>query len=310
MDINNPRNRKIIAWVAMLVIGILWGGTIPLMKTAVSTGYQPLGLIVWQLVIGILILGVFLLIQGWRPKLTREKLIFYGLLSIFGTLLPNGFSYVAAAQLPGGVMAIAIATVPMFTLVMALGLRLEKFSMMRVLGVLIGFAAMVMIAVPQTSLPDPSKAIFVLVALIAPLSYGVETNLIAAKTPKDTDATSTLFMASVLGLMVAAPLAAGSGQWIDFTGKWDVPIYALIAASVIHSVTYVGFIWLVGFGGPVFGVQTAYPVTLSGVVLSIIFLGEGYSIWIWGALVLVMTGLMLVQPKLEDLEDELEHNHD
>ncbi len=303
MDINNPRNRNLIAWGAMLIIGIFWGGTIPLMKVAVSTGYQPLGLIVWQLIIGIIILGVFLIVQGWRPRLTREKLIFYGLLSIFGTLLPNGFSYVAAAQLPGGVMAIAIATVPMFTLMMALGVGLEKFSMMRVLGVMIGFSAMVMIAVPQTSLPDPTKAIFVLVALIAPLSYGIETNLIAAKTPKDTDATSTLFMASILGLIVAAPLALFSGQWVDFTGTWDIPIYALIAASVIHSVTYVGFIWLVGFGGPVFGVQTAYPVTLSGVALSIIFLGEGYSVWIWSALVLVILGLMLVQPKLEDLEE-------
>ena len=303
MNISNPRNRKIIAWVAMLIIGIFWGGTIPLTKIAVSTGYQPLGLIVWQLIIGIIILGSFLLAKGWRLKLTREKLVFYGLLSIFGTLLPNGFSYVASAQLPAGVMAIAIATVPMFTLAMALGLRLEQFSSKRVLGVMIGFAAMVMIAAPQSSLPDPSKAIFVLVALIAPFCYGIETNLIAAKTPEKTDPVSTLFMASVLGLVIVMPLAWGAGQWVDITQGWDVPIYALIAASIIHSITYVGYIWLIGFGGPVFGVQVAYPVTISGVVLSILFLSEGYSAWIWGALALVILGLMLVQPKLEDLED-------
>lgn len=304
MNINNPRNRKIIAWVAMLIIGGFWGMTIPLTKTAVSTGYQPLGLIVWQLIIGILILGGILLFQGWRPNLDKEKLIFYLLLSIFGTLLPNGFSYVAAAELPGGVMAIVIATVPMFTLAMALGIRLEKLSIKRVLGVMIGFVAMVMIAAPQTSLPDPTKAIFVLVALIAPFCYGIETNLIAARTPKGTDATSTLFMASVLGLAIVAPLAVGGGQWIDLTKAWDVPIYALVAASIIHSLTYVGYIWLVGFGGPVFGVQVAYPVTLSGVFFSILFLDEGYSIWIWLALVLVIFGLMLVQPRLSNLEEE------
>jgi len=90
MDINNPRNRKIIAWVAMLIIGVFWGATIPLTKVAVSSGHQPLGLIVWQLVIGVLVLGGFLLFQGWRPKLNREKIIFYLLLSVFGTLLPNG----------------------------------------------------------------------------------------------------------------------------------------------------------------------------------------------------------------------------
>ena len=306
MNISNPRNRKIIAWVAMLIIGVFWGATIPLTKIAVSTGYQPLGLIVWQLIIGIVILGPFLLAKGWRPRLTREKLVFYGLLSIFGTLLPNGFSYVASAQLPAGVMAIAIATVPMFTLAMALGLRLEQFSSKRVLGVMIGFVAMVMIAAPQSSLPDPSKAIFVLVALIAPFCYGIETNLIAAKTPEKTDPVSTLFMASVLGLVIVTPLAWSTGQWVDIKQGWDIPIYALIAASIIHSITYVGYIWLVGFGGPVFGVQVAYPVTLSGVVLSIIFLNEGYSVWIWAALALVMIGLMLVQPNLEELEDATE----
>ena len=302
MNINNPRNRNIIAWVAMLVIGGFWGVTIPLIKITVSTGYQPFGIIVWQLVISIFILGTFLFFKGWRPKLNREKIIFYLLLSMSGTLLPNAFSYVAAAQLPAGVMAIAIATVPMFTLLMALGIGLEKFSAMRVLGVMIGFVAMAMIAAPQTSLPDPTKAIFVLVALIAPFCYGIETNVIAAKTPKDTDPTSTLFMASVLGLIIVTPLALTFGQWIDITGEWDIPIYALIVTAVIHAITYVGYIWLVGFGGPVFGVQVAYPVTLSGVFFSILFLDEGYSAWIWAALALVIIGLMLVQPKLSEIE--------
>lgn len=303
MDISNPSNRKLIAWVAMLAIGAFWGSTVPMGKIAVSTGHQPLGLIFWQLIIGIILLGAFLLIKGWRPKLTREKLVFYFLLSVSGTLLPNSFSYLAAVHLPGGVMAIAIAMVPMFALVMALGIGLEKFSMIRVMGVLIGFVAMIMIAAPQTSLPEPEKAIFVLVALIAPFCYGIETNIIAAKTPEETDPISTLFMASVVGLIVVTPLTFGSGQWVDITGQWDLPIYALIASSVIHAITYVGYIWLVGFGGPVFGVQVAYPVTLSGVLFSILFLSEGYSAWIWGALALVIVGLMLVQPKLSDLEE-------
>jgi drug/metabolite transporter (DMT)-like permease len=306
MNIDNPRNRNVIAWVALLMIGALWGSTIPLTKVAVSTGHQPLGLIFWQLVIGIVVLGAVLLIRGWRPQLTREKLIFYFLLSVSGTLLPNSFSYMASAQLPAGVMAITIATVPMFALAMALGLKLEKFSIVRVMGVLIGFVAMVMIAAPETSLPEPEKAIFVLVALIAPFCYGIETNIIAAKTPADTDAVSTLFMVSVVGFFVIIPFTYGSGQWVDLSVEWDIAIYALIASSVIHAMTYVGYIWLVGFGGPVFGVQVAYPVTLSGVMFSIIFLEEGYSSWIWAALVLVIIGLALVQPKLHNEEKPVE----
>lgn len=288
----------------MLLVGTFWGGTIPLTKMAVSTGHQPLGLIVWQLVIGVLLLGAYLFAKGWRPRISRELVFFFCTIALLGTIIPNGFSYFAASYLPAGVMAIAIATVPMFTLVLALGFRLESFSLMRVLGVVIGFTAMVMIAAPETSLPDPDTAIFVAVALIAPFCYGAEANYLAARTPRGTEPISTLFMASLFGLVIVTPFAWVTGQWVDAFAPWGPAEYALIGASVIHAITYVGYIWLVGFGGPVFSVQVAYPVTLSGVFLSIIFLGEGYSVWIWAALILVIIGLVLVQPKLEDLKAE------
>jgi len=288
----------------MLLIGVLWGGTLPLSQIAVSTGYKPFGLIFWQVVLGVILLGVVLLMRGWRPSFTRERMVFYLAIAFMGTIIPNGFSYLAFAQLPAGVMSIIIATVPMFALMIALAMRVEGFSLQRVTGVLIGFSAMALIAAPETSLPDPEKAIFVLVALIAPLFYGLESNYIAARTPEGTDAVSTLFMASLIAVFLTGPAAIASGQWISPMAPWGPPEYAIMASSVIHAVTYVGYIWLVGYGGPVFSVQVAYPVTLSGVFLSVVFLGEGYSGWIWLALVLVIIGLVLVQPRLDDLEVE------
>lgn len=302
MEIENPRLRNLLAWAAMLAIGFTWGGTIPLTKVAVSTGYQPLGLIFWQLVIGVVVLGAYLAVRGWRPKISRAYLFYCLVIAIIGTIIPNGFSYIASAQLPAGVMSIVIATVPMFGLVLALGLCIEKVDVKRIAGVVTGFTAMVLIAAPETSLPDPEKAIFVLVALAAPLCYGAESNFIAVRTPKGTDAVSTLFMASVIGVFLTAPSAFAFDQFIDPTKDWSAPEYALIAASVIHAFTYCGYIWLVGFGGPVFSVQVAYPVTISGVFFSILFLDEDYSGWIWASLVLVIAGLALVQPKPGELE--------
>ena len=302
MKESSTSGRKIlIAWTSMLAIGLFWGGTIPLSKVAVSSGHQPFGLIFWQLVISVLVLGVVLVHRRWRPRLNGELLIYFLIIAVCGTLLPNGTSYLAQQHVPAGVMAIAIATVPMFALVLALGLRIEKFSWTRVSGVLIAFIAMVIIAAPESSLPDPEKAIFVLVALIAPLFYGAESNYLAIHKPEGVDPVSTLFMASILGIFIALPVTFATGQWIDPSAPWQAPEYALIGSSVIHAITYCAFIWLVGYGGPVFSVQTAYPVTLSGVFLSVLFLGESYSGWIWAALVLVIIGLVLVQPKLEDL---------
>ena len=288
----------------MLVIGTFWGATIPLSKIAVSSGHQPFGLIFWQLMIAVIVLGSVLLWRGQRLRLNWELLIYFSVIAITGTLFPNGTSYLAQQHLPAGVMAIAIATVPMFTFALALSVRLERFDIKRMFGILIAFAAMVMIVAPDTSLPDSSKAVYVLVALVAPFFYGVEANYIATHKPVGVDPVSTLFMASVIGMIVALPVSVTTGQWIDPLQPWQAPEWSLITASVIHAITYCVFIWLVGFGGPVFSVQTAYPVTLSGVFLSILMLGEGYSGWIWASLVLVIIGLVLVQPNMQDFDVE------
>ena len=301
MEVSSPRVRNAIAWTVLLVMGIFWGGTLPLTKIAVSTGHGPLGLIFWQLVIGVIVLGLVLLFRGWKPILNRTLVTYFVVIAIIGTILPNGFSYTAAYHLPAGVMSIAIALVPMFTLILAVGFRLESPSIRRIAGVLLGFAAMVLIAAPDAGLPEPDKAVFILVALIAPFFYGLEANYIALKTPKETDAVSTLFMASLFGLLLVAPVTLISGQWINPLEPWSSPEYALVGASVIHALTYCGYIWLVGFGGPVFSVQMAYPVTLSGVFLSVLFLGEAYSGWIWAALILVIFGLFLVQPRFDEM---------
>ena len=294
-----------LAWGTMLSIGLLWGLTIPLSKIAVSTGHQPFGLIFWQTVIGVIVLGGVQLLRGWRPKITPRLLLFFTVISFSGTLIPNSTSYLAQQHLPAGVMAIVIATVPMFSLALAILARIETPSIVRASGIILGFSAMVLIAVPDTSLPDSSKAIFVLVALVAPVCYGFESVFVALKQPDEVDAVTVLFMASLIGCIFVFPIALLTGQWIDPLKPWGNAEWALVVSSVIHAAVYCAFIWLVRFAGPVFSDQAAYPVTISGIMLSMVILGETYSGWIWFALVLVMCGLALVQPRFSLPETEL-----
>jgi len=246
------------------------------------------------------VLGLVLAILGIRPAISSRTLFYFLIVCLLGTILPNSFSYWAISHLQAGIVAIAIATVPMFTLVLALGLRLEKPSILRLCGVLTGFAAVVMLIVPDTSLPEPEAAIFVVVALIAPLCYGAEANYVAEKAPAGVDPVSTIFLAALMGIVITGPLAVASGQWIDITRPWGNPEVALVASSVIHALTYCGYIWLVGFGGAVFSAQIAYPVTLSGMFFSILLLDETYSNWVWAALVMVIIGLAMVQPRKQE----------
>ncbi len=156
---------------ALLLIGISWSITIPLSKVAVSSGHAPLGITFWQQVVVALVLGV-VLIARWaifrrrvHVQLDRASLVFYAMIAALGTVFPNLFSYWAMSQLPAGIMAIIIASVPMFALVIAVGARIEPFVAHRALGVCLGGAAVVLLVAPDASLPEPEKAIFVLVGL-------------------------------------------------------------------------------------------------------------------------------------------------
>ncbi|MDX1528200.1 MAG: DMT family transporter [Gammaproteobacteria bacterium] len=288
---------RLASTLALFTIGLIWGSTIPLTKIAVSSGHQPLGLIFWQLLFSSIVLIAITAIRRVKPPIQRHTLLYFLVIGLIGTILPNSFSYLAAAQLPAGVMAIVIASVPMFSLAIANTLRIERFSLIRSAGVLLGAVAVAILVLPETSLPRPEKAIFVLVALIAPFCYGAEGNYIAARGPREVDAVTTLLGASVLGVFIAAPLALATGAWVDLFVPWQAPEWALLSSSLFHVAAYSGYIWLVGLAGPVFSSQVSYVVTLAGVFLSALILSENYSSWVWMALVLMLAGLALVQPR-------------
>jgi drug/metabolite transporter (DMT)-like permease len=63
------------------------------------------------------------------------------------------------------------------------------------------------------------------------------------------------------------------------------------------------FIHAVSRYGPVFASQTGYIVTLTGVLWGIAIFGESHSLWVWGALVSMVIGLVLVKPR-KDEQDE------
>ena len=185
--------------VILFLLGVTWGGTIPLTKVAVSTGHHPLGLMTWQLAISVVVLTVLVKVRSSSIRFDRPALGFFLIIALTGTVLPNGFSYWSAAHIPAGVMALVIALVPMFALVIALAIRLEKFEWTRAGGVLLGAGAVALIVLPDTSLPDPSKVGFVLIGLIAPFFYGVESNYVAVRQPDDIGPVATLFGASIIG---------------------------------------------------------------------------------------------------------------
>jgi len=285
-------------YVAILVFcGAAWGLGQPLSKIAVSEGYRHFGIIFWQFAIGGAVLAALNAARG-RP-LPREPrhVAFYTIIALIGTLLPNSASYTAAIHLPSGILSIVLSLIPMIAFPIALALGMDRFSILRLVGLLLGLCAILLIVLPEASLPDRAMVWWIPMALIAPTFYAIEGNFVARYGTEGLDAVQVLLGASVVGTILAAPLAAMTGQFISPLPPWGAPDLAILGSSLAHVMSYTLYVWLVVRAGSVFAAQVSYLVTGFGIFWAKLILGETYSPWVWAALILMLAGLALVQPR-------------
>jgi drug/metabolite transporter (DMT)-like permease len=282
----------------LVAMGAGWGATQPLGKISTSTGHQPFGLIFWQLVICSLVLGAISLPRGKGLVFRRDALIFYVIVALLGTLIPNFTFYLAVPHLPAGIMSIIISTVPMMAFVIALGLRMDRISTGRIMGLVLGLTGVALIALPGGSLPEGAKVTYLLIALIGPLFYAMEATYVARDGTAGLDAVQAMFGASVVGAVLCLPMALASGQYFNpFAIDWGRAEWALVASSSVHALVYATYVWLAARAGSVFAAQCSYLVTGMGVFWAMLFLGERFSPWVWLALVVMLSGVALVQPR-------------
>ncbi|MEM7075684.1 MAG: DMT family transporter [Pseudomonadota bacterium] len=281
----------------LLLLGAGWGICIPLAVIAVSTGYQPIGLIFWQVTIVAAMMITLTLARGKRVPLTRTSLKAFVVVACLGALLPDTAYYAAAPHLTGGVLSILMSSSPLFAFMIAMALGTDRFSALRVLGLGCGMLGIVLLLGPDARLPDHVSAVFVAIALIAPLIYACEANYVASWGTSGMDPIQLLAGASVFAAAVSLPVAFWTGQWISPLPPYHAPDAAVVASSMIHATTYASYVWLNRRAGSTFAAQSAYLVTAFGVLWSALLLGERYDGAFWAAFGLMCLGVVLVQPR-------------
>ena len=285
-----------LLWAVLILTGIGWGATQLFSKIVTNAGHHPLGIAVTATVVGAAILTAALAVMRKPLPLGRRYLVFYAVCGLLGTALPNTVGYAGMTRLPVGIMSIVISTVPMMTFLMALAFRMDRPDPMRIAGLGCGTAAVLLLVVPEASLPEPGQALWVLLPVITALSYSAENIYLAIARPEECGPLETMCGLLWAALFMLVPLTAATGTWMPLwplgTAEW-----ALIAMTALHVASYGAFVWLVGRAGPVFAAQVAYVVTLSGVFWGMAILGERHSAWVWLALGLMLAGLTLVKPR-------------
>jgi drug/metabolite transporter (DMT)-like permease len=287
-------------WLArgiLLLMGMSWGLSFSLAKVAAMGGVHPLSLAFWEAFVAGGILLAMCLVRRRPIPVSGELSLLYLVAGVVGMAAPAiGFFY-AAAHVPAGVLSISLAIVPILTFLVSAGLGLETVAPGRVLGVLLGVVAIMLLVGPDQSLPDPAQFYWVLVGVLAAASYG-SLNIIMARW-KPRGATS---FTSAAGMFAAAsiimvPILGLTGTFVPFAWPWTDVEWAIVGLGVINAVGYTLYFYLIEHAGPVFTSQTANLVTLFGVLWGIVIFGEQNSMWVWLSLATMMLAIALVVPR-------------
>ena len=279
------------------LLALIWGASFLLIKFSIE-GMSPLQLVLWRLAAGA---GVLLVIAALRREslpLSPRMLGHLALLGVIANLVPFYLFAWGEQSVTSGMAGVLNGTTPLFTLMIALAaLPEEHLSAPRVVGLVLGFAGVVLVVAPWES----NGANFFggqLACLGAAACYGVAlvyTRRFVTNRGYPPLALSAVQLSlAALMLAVAAPVVADDPMHLDAL----VVASATVLGAVGTGLAYLLFYRLISLAGATSASMVTYLIPIVAVILGAVVLAEpvGWNLYV-GALVVVL-GVMLAEGRL------------
>lgn len=292
---------RLLPAVLLLFLGSIWGLNASVAKLAGQNGVDPIGFTTWQMSGAAVVVTLVCLLRGLRIRFDGAHWRYYLLVGVLGTAAPSVNMVNALNHLPAGVLTIGLAMVPLFSYLMSLTVGLERFDRLRAGGILLGFAGMLLIVLPEASLPGEDDALWFLISLLTPLLYAFSSVAAAKFRPPGASSLSLSGgMLITLGV-VLWPTAWATGQ-IFTPGPGEaaglsVGAWTVLFAIAVSSVAYVVYFEIVRMAGPVAVSVVGYIVTCTGIGWGMLIFDETHSLYVWAAVAVIFSGLALVNKR-------------
>ncbi|OLU27064.1 DMT family transporter [Pseudomonas sp. PA27(2017)] len=286
------QHRPFIALALLFTVGTLMGLTSILVKLAGSAGWQPMAYLLWGLLGGGLLLLLFAWWRGERPGMSLSQQRYYlasGLLSI---AVPNGLLFSSIGHVGAGFASMCLAFPPLFTYLLALALRMEALSRIRLLGICIGLSGSLLLALGKLRGGD-SPALWVVAALCVPVFLALG-NIYRARYWPSGATPLSLAPGMLLGGALLLGLTALFG--VDFSPNLNSPLAVglMLVQMLLFAAVYALFFILQKLAGTVFLSQIGSVAAITGAAMAIGLLGEQGSLSLALAALCIVVGVLLV----------------
>jgi drug/metabolite transporter (DMT)-like permease len=284
-----------LVWTALWVVYVVWGSTYLAIRVTVETMPPLLSAGARFLTAGLLLGGFLLLRRGRKGlRVTSRELVGS---AVVGTLLllgGNGLVMVAEQDVPAGLAALIVASVPLWIAVLR-WLFEDRLDRGTLVGVVLGFLGVAMLVVPGRS--SAGAAVGGMALLILASALWASGSFLSRRLalPKD-PFTSTVFQMLLGGLVLAgAGLVQGEGAGLDVASFSAASLAGLGYLVVFGSlVGFTAYTWLIQ-NAPISKVSTyAYVNPVVAILLGWLILSESLTPMILVAAGVIVAAVALI----------------
>lgn len=286
------------AWTLLILLSLLWGATFFFWKVLVEH-LPPFTAVFGRVAIAALVLNLVLLSRGESLPLTRAAWRRFAIMAALNNAIPFTLIAFGETAIASGLASILNATTPLFTVVVAHVLTDdEKLTPLRLLGVAIGLAGVVVLVGPDL-LPHGLSANLVaeVACLLASLSYafaGVYGRRFSGLSAL-TAATGQLTAAALL--MLPCVLVADQ-PWLLPAPAASVWLSLVATAVLCTAAGYPVYFRLLAIAGATNLLLVTFLLPITSLLLGATLLHEAITSRALGGMALIGAGLAAIDGRL------------
>jgi drug/metabolite transporter (DMT)-like permease len=273
--------------ILLVILGIDWATGYAIAGYCMTHGVSPYGYAFWQA------FGPFcllLLIQTVRRKLwlNQAALAYAFFCAVFGIVIPNLLIYFAAAHVPSGVLTVLANTSPIFTYLLALVFKDEKFSLARCSLVVCGLVGVGLIIFPhEYEFKFFGYGLWLLVSILIPLCYAFSAVYIARFNPGGGDVLSYALWMLLFATLCISPLTVIKQGYYPLHFD-QLPAWLIVGEVILSSLGYVLLFIILKMVGSVYYTLVNAIAALSGIVYGHFIFNQRFPSLTYLALALIM----------------------
>ena len=225
----------------LVIMGVTWGLQFTMLKLAASRGFGEVEI----LTVSLAIIGLgFLAIIGFQKNLFRPKrshILYFAVGSFFGYILPLGMAIHVSQHLPAGLLVLMGSFSPVLTISLATLFRTEQVSLLRVVAMLLGTSAAIVIFWPGIMAIESALLYWMAIGLVIPCAYAIDGIYIGAFWPDELGSLQVVAGESITAAAMMFPFFLVWGDVSLLTSAWTSGTWAVLIFTLCGFVEVVLF---------------------------------------------------------------------